>query len=364
MVEVDLPPAEPVGHFEPLSGEALSPELVLVDPLLAGRARADLGLRRERWEAPPRPRSLEPRAERRSLGRSVLVSLAVMLPLCLLAATAWVDATERPYFEPAAKPAARAAAPAASPTATAGRRPPGKRPSPRPAFPPPSRIKAPDGPQPPGRPQPRTVEPRPSSPPRVRPLPAPQAAPRQGRAAPKVSAPVLRRAPAALRWRRAERAGYYNVQVYLGRSKVLELWPSQARARLPGAAFPRGRYRWYAWPGYGDRRAARYGPRLSSGTFVVSRAPARKAVRAPQRLAWPPAAGATYYNVQLLRGREKLFEAWPRTASVRLPPRWRFAGRAHQLEPGAYDLYVWPGYGARARARYGSLLTRRSLVVA
>ena len=32
-----------------------------------------------------------------------------------------------------------------------------------------------------------------------------------------------------------------------------------------------GRYKWYVWPGFGKRKAARYGQMVGSGTFIVVR---------------------------------------------------------------------------------------------
>ena len=82
--------------------------------------------------------------------------------------------------------------------------------------------------------------------------------------------------PPLLRWTPVRRASYYNVQLYHG-GKVLSEWPQGTSLQLTekwsfGGRRYRlrpGRYRWYVWPGFGHRSAARYGPVIGSGTFVV-----------------------------------------------------------------------------------------------
>ncbi len=106
-----------------------------------------------------------------------------------------------------------------------------------------------------------------------------------------ISVPVKYRAPTPvasvaragsslrLRWKGAARASYYNVQIYRGGKKVLSTWPSKTSLLLRQAwSYARhhyrlkpGRYRWYVWPGYGSRKAARYGRMIVSSTFKVTR---------------------------------------------------------------------------------------------
>lgn len=87
------------------------------------------------------------------------------------------------------------------------------------------------------------------------------------------------RSSLTLRWRPAARASYYNIQVYRNGRKVLSSWPSRTSLMLRrswsfgGNRFrlKPGRYRWYVWPGYGSRAAARYGAVLVSATFRVTK---------------------------------------------------------------------------------------------
>jgi hypothetical protein len=97
------------------------------------------------------------------------------------------------------------------------------------------------------------------------------------------------------------------------------------------------------------------GPRLPGPTSAAR-------PTAPPLLRWKPVRGASYYNVQLYRG-TKILTLWPARARLRLKRVWRFDGRFYRLTPGRYRWYVWPGFGSRSAARYGSLIGRGQFVV-
>jgi hypothetical protein len=78
-------------------------------------------------------------------------------------------------------------------------------------------------------------------------------------------------------------------------------------------------------------------------------------VRRPPLLVWWPARLATYYNVQIYRGKRKVLSIWPRKTQLKLGRSWRFEGRTIRFLPGRYRWYVFPGYGARKANRYGKL---------
>lgn len=87
-------------------------------------------------------------------------------------------------------------------------------------------------------------------------------------------------APPALSWTAVPGATYYNVQLFRGDpTKLLSLWPVRASLQLhrtwrfDGHRYhlKPGRYKWYVWPGFGKRKAARYGQMIGSGTFIVVR---------------------------------------------------------------------------------------------
>jgi hypothetical protein len=78
-----------------------------------------------------------------------------------------------------------------------------------------------------------------------------------------------------------------------------------------------------------------------------------KRVHRATTLRWRPVPRASYYNVQLWRGRSKVLTTWPKGTKLRLDA----------LPPGAYTWFVWPGRGPRAKHRYGALLGRSTFVV-
>ena len=86
-------------------------------------------------------------------------------------------------------------------------------------------------------------------------------------------------------------------------------------------------------------------------------------VTAPPLLAWRRVARASYYNVQLYRGRLKVLSAWPVRTRLQLRARWTYLGQNRKLSPGVYRWYVWPGYGPARAHRYGALLGQSKFTV-
>ena len=102
----------------------------------------------------------------------------------------------------------------------------------------------------------------------------------------------------------------------------------------------------------------------SAGVAVVA-TPKRSALRTPQNgakltkppsLTWTAAPNAGYYNVQLFRGKTKILSAWPAKPTLTLQTHWTFAKTKYRLTPGTYHWYVWPGFGPRPNAKYGTML--------
>jgi hypothetical protein len=102
--------------------------------------------------------------------------------------------------------------------------------------------------------------------------------------------------------------------------------------------------------------------KLTSTALLSPTAGAR--VKRPPLLVWKRVARAGYYNVQVYRGKMKVFSGWPIRTRLQMTSRWKFQGRMRKLAPGTYRWYVWPGYGAPAARRYGSLLGQSTFVVA
>jgi hypothetical protein len=84
----------------------------------------------------------------------------------------------------------------------------------------------------------------------------------------------------------------------------------------------------------------------------------------PPLLRWTSVHGASYYNVQLFRGKRKVLSMWPGSASLQLQTTWRFHRHRLHFAPGTYRWYVWPGYGKRSGAHYGHRIGSSTFVVA
>jgi hypothetical protein len=87
---------------------------------------------------------------------------------------------------------------------------------------------------------------------------------------------------------------------------------------------------------------------------LISPAPGERVSSRPQ-LAWLPVKGASYYNVQLIRGK-RILSAWPTHAHFKLPLSWVYQGHHYRLRAGVYRWYVWPGFGPLGKARYGRMV--------
>ena len=91
-------------------------------------------------------------------------------------------------------------------------------------------------------------------------------------------------------------------------------------------------------------------------------APGARVTGAP-RLTWAPVRGASYYNVQLVRG-GRIFSAWPSGTTLKLPRSWVYHGHRYSLHRGVYRWFVWPGFGKLAASRYGRLVGKSSFFYA
>jgi hypothetical protein len=96
---------------------------------------------------------------------------------------------------------------------------------------------------------------------------------------------------------------------------------------------------------------------------LLSPAPAAViSVASPPKLLWTPVKKASYYNLQLVRGR-RVLSAWPVRPGFQLRRTWIYKGRRYRLRPGVYRWYVWPGIGRISAGRYGRLLGSSTFVV-
>ncbi len=90
----------------------------------------------------------------------------------------------------------------------------------------------------------------------------------------------LRSRAVVLSWPKVSKARYYNVQLFVGRRKVLSTWPSTTKLRVaPSWRFNGrtyrlplgGKVRWYVWPAMGAIENPRFGPLIGTSTFRIRR---------------------------------------------------------------------------------------------
>lgn len=81
----------------------------------------------------------------------------------------------------------------------------------------------------------------------------------------------------------------------------------------------------------------------------------------PPALRWRAIKRASFYNIQLWRGKQKVLSTWPKRTSLRLSRAWTYNNRHLQLKPGAYAWYVWPAFGKNGS--YGKLAGTASFTV-
>jgi hypothetical protein len=79
-------------------------------------------------------------------------------------------------------------------------------------------------------------------------------------------------------------------------------------------------------------------------------------VTQPPLLTWKKVRRATYYNVQVFKGRKKVLSIWPKTPQLQLKSSWKYQGHKYKLSSGLYRWYVWPGLGRLTAHRYGELV--------
>jgi hypothetical protein len=92
-------------------------------------------------------------------------------------------------------------------------------------------------------------------------------------------------------------------------------------------------------------------------------APEAPAAGGPRTFGWVPVDGVRHYHVAFFRGKEKIYENWPRGPRLVLQPEWTFKGRSYKLSPGRYRWVVRPGFGNRRTGRYGPAIVDASMLV-
>ena len=111
--------------------------------------------------------------------------------------------------------------------------------------------------------------------------------------------------------------------------------------------------------GNADPTPSLHGWRIQAPALLSPRAGAH--VNRPPLLVWRRVTGAQYYNVQVFRGRRKVFSGWTTRTRLQLKAKWRYFGRTERLLPGRYRWYVRLGYSNPRR--YGALLGHSTFLV-
>jgi HYR domain len=79
-------------------------------------------------------------------------------------------------------------------------------------------------------------------------------------------------------------------------------------------------------------------------------------VHRPPLVDWMSVRRATYYNMQVWRNGRKILSVWPFESRYQLRSSWTFRGKRYSLHEGRVTVWVWPGFGPKAAARYGGVL--------
>jgi hypothetical protein len=221
------------------SMEPISPELCLVDPVLARRARELLPSLETGPEDGFVPEAPPPaRAGRR--GRLTrLGGWALAASLLLNVALLWPKSTsETPVLAPAPAPAPKATKAARSPAKhSTAKRPTAKRPAPK-----------------------RTG--------------GVLAAKAEAKRRTRPAKPRLKRGRRVLSWRATPRADLYDLVLWRGHRRVADLWPTKAKVDVAtvacgaGKRLAKGRYLWFAYPVV-DRVSHRYGALAGWGAVEI-----------------------------------------------------------------------------------------------
>jgi hypothetical protein len=138
-----------------------------------------------------------------------------------------------------------------------------------------------------------------------------------------------------------------------------------ARTATDGPLTPGTGYTWTVTvrDAAGNATAATTGATVPTPTSAQSASKKAAARNARPTLRWKGTHKADYYNLQLFRGTHKVLSTWPAGPRFTLPLTWHFRGSRHRLAAGRYRWYAWPGYGPRARHRYGKLLAHGTVTV-
>jgi Bacterial Ig-like domain len=162
-----------------------------------------------------------------------------------------------------------------------------------------------------------------------------------------------------LHWRNPADADFDHVAVFVStkRSAPPRTVVYRGRSQVyTNKRFKNGLYYRYLIVSYDRAENAAGGMPVTVPPSVLLKGPGDgRVVHRPPLLRWTPVRRATFYNIQLYYHGQKVLSTWPAKPRQQLSRRWSY-GRRFALRRGTYVWYVWPGFGPRAKSRYGQLL--------
>jgi hypothetical protein len=163
-----------------------------------------------------------------------------------------------------------------------------------------------------------------------------------------------------LRWRNPGDSDFDHVSVFLSTKRsapARTLVYTGRRQSYGNRRFRNGLYYRYLIVAYDRSDNASGGTPATVPPSALLRSPRDgRIVRRPPLLRWTPVRKATFYNVQVYYRGQKILSAWPAKPRRTLARRWAYGGHRFSMRRGTYIWYVWPGFGPRAKSRYGQLL--------
>jgi hypothetical protein len=163
-----------------------------------------------------------------------------------------------------------------------------------------------------------------------------------------------------LRWKRPQDSDFDHVGVYVStspKSRPRTLVYSGKSESYANNRFKNGLYYRYLVVSYDHTgNASRGSTSLVPPSILLQSPRDGRTLRSPPVLRWSAVRKATFYNVQVYDRGKKVLSAWPAKPRRALVRRWVYRGRHFRLRKGTYLWYVWPGFGPKAKSRYGQLL--------
>jgi hypothetical protein len=150
----------------------------------------------------------------------------------------------------------------------------------------------------------------------------------------------------------------------------------QPKSSTGGRAKPRGAKQPTRASSPGVKSKAAKRPKSSIGRGATAKASRRPVVPSPRvktrstnpsafparDFIWPAVANASFYEVKFFRRGKEIFKALTSKPRLKLPLRWVYRGRTFRLKPGAYSWRVSPAFGPRSRLRYGKPIIQSTWV--